>query len=44
MMQNLCVREDELILITNVSMLPCTYAKLRAHSAAFLDISNPKAV
>ena len=44
MMQNLLLEEGALIIITNVSLRKATYAKFRAQSVDFLDISNHRAV
>ena len=44
MMQNLCVEENSLVSVKNVSLSTATFVKFRAQSCDFLEISNPRAV
>ena len=44
MMQNLCIEENSLVSVKNVSLSTATFVKFRAQSCDFLEISNPRAV
>jgi len=44
MMNNMCLKEGDLIRITNTSLPKGTYVKLQPVSADFLNIHNPRAV
>ena len=44
MMQNLCIEENSLVTVKNVSLSTATFVKFRAQSCDFLEISNPRAV
>ena len=44
MMQNLLLREGDIVRFRSISLPKGTYVKLRPHTSDFLDISNPKAV
>lgn len=44
MMQNLCIMENSLVTVKNVSLSTATFVKFRAQSCDFLEISNPRAV
>lgn len=44
MMQNLLLREGDIVKVANVSLKKATYVKFRPRTKDFLDISNPKAV
>mmetsp|Transcript_25722 Transcript_25722/g.46998 ORF Transcript_25722/g.46998 Transcript_25722/m.46998 type:complete len:300 (-) Transcript_25722:112-1011(-) len=44
MMQNLLLREGDMLRVTNISLPKGTFVKLQPHSSDFLDINNPKAV
>lgn len=44
MMDNLGIRENDLITITSVSLQKASYVKIQPHETAFIDIANPKAV
>eukprot|EP00971_Amphidinium_carterae_P021763 429346-Amphidinium_carterae.1 len=43
-MQNLLLREGDVLRITNISLPKGSFVKLQPHSSDFLDINNPKAV
>jgi ubiquitin fusion degradation protein 1 len=44
MMQNLLLKEGDLVTVSNVTLPKARFVKFRPHSKDFLDISNPKAV
>ncbi|KAJ3680080.1 hypothetical protein LUZ60_016358 [Juncus effusus] len=44
MMQNMLLREGDIIRLKNASLPKGTYVKLQPHTTDFLDISNPKAI
>lgn len=44
MMQNLLLKEGDIVKIKNLSLKKATYVKFRPQTKDFLDISNPKAV
>ncbi len=44
MMQNLLLKEGDIVTARNVTLPKAKFVKFRPHSKDFLDISNPKAV
>ncbi|KAL3515093.1 hypothetical protein ACH5RR_021995 [Cinchona calisaya] len=44
MMENLLLREGDVVRVKNVTLPKGTYVKLQPHTKDFLDISNPKAI
>ncbi|KAL8154065.1 hypothetical protein V2J09_011825 [Rumex salicifolius] len=44
MMENLLLKEGDILKITTASLPKASYIKLQPHETKFLDISNPKAV
>ncbi|KAF4372247.1 hypothetical protein G4B88_006991 [Cannabis sativa] len=44
MMENMKLKEGDLVCLKNVSLRRAKYIKLQPHSTDFLDISNPKAI
>ncbi|XVF45387.1 hypothetical protein PTKIN_Ptkin02bG0201600 [Pterospermum kingtungense] len=44
MMENLILKEGDIVSVKNVTLPKGTYVKLQPHTKDFLDISNPKAI
>ena len=44
MMNQLCIQDNDIITVQNVSLPLATYSKFQPQTVDFLDIHNPKAV